>query len=95
MSIVRKVGGEGRNDDGRMERNRAGEEGGLYTPQGAPRGIRRHVCFVSALRLAMSIRIRRGNFCLARTAEDGRRALTPSQFAPDSVNKGLATFGWR
>ena len=41
----------------------------------------------------MSIRIRNGNFRLARTAEGARRTLTPCQFAPDSVNKRLATFG--
>ena len=69
------------------------EEGGLCTPQGALWRHHRHVGFVPASRLAISLRIRRGNFRLARTAEAERRTLTLSQFAPDSDKKWLATFG--
>ena len=89
----KKIGGEGRNDNGRIERSKGGEEGGLYTREGAPHGIGRHVRSALASMPAMSVRVRNGNFRLARTAEDTRRTLTPPQFAPDSDNKRLATFG--
>ena len=69
------------------------EEGGLCTPQGALWRHHRHVGFVPASRLAISLRIRSGNFRLNGAADDLRRTLTPSQFAPDSENKRLATFG--
>ena len=42
----------------------------------------------------MSIRVRKRSFRLIETADDLRRTrLTPSQFAPDSENRRLATFG--
>ena len=43
----------------------------------------------------MSIRVRKRSFRLIETADDLRRTLTPSQFAPDSDNKWLATSGRR
>ena len=74
-----------------MERRRAGGRG-LYTPQGAFLRHHRHVGFVPASRLAISLRIQSGNFRLIRAAKAVRRTPTPSQFAPDSDNKRLATF---
>ena len=74
----KKIGGEGRNDNGRMEGSRGGEEGALYTREGAPHGIGRHVRSAPASMPAMSIRVRNGRFRLTRMAEDTRRTLTPS-----------------
>ena len=71
------------------------EGGGLYTPQGTPRGIRRHVRSVPASMPAITLRLRNGNVHLIGTANNLRRTLTPSHFAPDPGNKRLAAFGRR
>ena len=75
-----------------MKRRREGRRRFIYPAGRSPRH-HRHVWFVPASRLAMSVRVRKSNFRLARMAEAVRRTLTPSQFAPNSENKRLATFG--
>ena len=69
------------------------EGGGLYTPQGTPRGIRRHARSVPASMPAITLRLRNGNVHLIGTANNLGRTLTPSHFAPDPGNKRLAAFG--